>query len=214
LAATVVSASQIDLLWTDSTGETGYLVERSFDGVSGWTDISGPLAVDSTSYSDTGLAALTTYYYRVSAFSNGGSVNSNIDSATTNATPSSYDSWEAANGISGSGRGTDVDGDGFNNEFEYFFGLDPNSSANARMPAAGISTVYPSITYTYRTDDPAVTYTVQRSYDLSGWTNVNGSVVNISGPTSNGDGTSTVTVRSDVDFSTESKQFFRIKATE
>lgn len=62
LAATVVSKSQINLSWnasTDDTGVAGYHVYR--DGAL----IASPAAV---SYNDTGLAASTTYCYRVSAY--------------------------------------------------------------------------------------------------------------------------------------------------
>ena len=105
-----------------------------------------------------------------------------------------------------------MDGDGFVNEYEYYFGLDPNSNANARQPIAGIDSNAPTVRYTFRTDDPAVTYTLQTSTDLVAWGPASWTA--ILGPTPNGDGTSTITVRSDVDFSTELRQFFRIKAVE
>src|SRR5262249_51892325 len=68
LKATAVSASQIYLTWQDnSTNETGIQIERSLDGET-WVLLTtvGPNA---TSYSDTGLTAGTTYYYRVRAVS-------------------------------------------------------------------------------------------------------------------------------------------------
>jgi fibronectin type 3 domain-containing protein len=66
---TVVSASRLDVSWTASAGATGYRVERSADGSSGWTAV-GTTSV--TSFSDTGLTAATTYYYRVVASNTGG----------------------------------------------------------------------------------------------------------------------------------------------
>jgi hypothetical protein len=66
LTATATSSSQINLAWTDnSTNETGFLVERSPDGVN-FTQI-GTAAVNATTYQDAGLTASTTYYYRVRA---------------------------------------------------------------------------------------------------------------------------------------------------
>lgn len=83
LNATVSSASQINLGWTDnSTNETGFRIERSTDNVN-FTEIAvtGP---DITSYSNTGLTVNTIYYYRVRAFNDGGnSAFSNTASAST-----------------------------------------------------------------------------------------------------------------------------------
>lgn len=85
--ATAISTSQINVGWTDNSGnETGFDVERSPDGASGWAAITGsPFAADSTSCSDTGLSAGTTYYYRVRAVNGDG--NSSYTS-TANATTS------------------------------------------------------------------------------------------------------------------------------
>lgn len=67
LAATATSSSQINLTWTASTdnvGVTGYRVERSADGSTGWAEIAQPAT---PSYGDTGLTASTQYFYRVRA---------------------------------------------------------------------------------------------------------------------------------------------------
>ncbi len=69
VTATAVSASRIDLSWSAVTDATGYRVERSPDGTT-WSPLS-TVASAVTSYSDTGLAAATTYYYRIVAISNG-----------------------------------------------------------------------------------------------------------------------------------------------
>lgn len=84
LTAVTVSDSRIDLAWQDnSTGELGFKVERSLDGSTGWTQI-GTSGLSVTTYSDTGLAAATTYYYRVRAYNAGGDSDySNVASATT-----------------------------------------------------------------------------------------------------------------------------------
>jgi hypothetical protein len=83
LVATATSASQIDLSWKDnSTKETAYTLERSLDGSTNWTELTSTLPADTTTYSDTGLNAGATYYYRVKATNeNGSSDYSNIANA-------------------------------------------------------------------------------------------------------------------------------------
>jgi len=86
LSATAASASQINLSWTDNSGdEDGFRVER-WDG-SSWVEIA-TVGVDSTAYQDANLACNTTYYYRVRAYNAGGnSAYSNTAWATTDACP-------------------------------------------------------------------------------------------------------------------------------
>ncbi|MFC1752220.1 fibronectin type III domain-containing protein [Thermoproteota archaeon] len=69
LQAQAVSSSQIDLSWDDnSAGEAGFKIEQWVDG--NWNYITvGP---DTTGYSDTGLDANTTYYYRVCSYNQSG----------------------------------------------------------------------------------------------------------------------------------------------
>ena len=67
LTATAVTTTQVSLSWVDnSNNEEGFEIERSTDNVN-WTRIT---TVDPNVhlYSDTGLTANTTYYYRVRAF--------------------------------------------------------------------------------------------------------------------------------------------------
>ncbi len=87
LSATAASSSQINLGWTASTSScaVSYSVFRST--TSGFTPSSGnqiASGVSGTSFSDTGLAASTTYFYLVEASNAGGtSAPSNQASATT-----------------------------------------------------------------------------------------------------------------------------------
>lgn len=61
------STSQIALAWRDNAfNETGYAVQRSNDGVTGWADIL-LYGNNTTAATNTGLAAATSYYYRVRA---------------------------------------------------------------------------------------------------------------------------------------------------
>jgi len=95
LTATAQSSSQINLSWTASTAGTGctitYSVFRST--TSGFTPSSSnqiASGVTTTSYSDTGLAASTTYYYLVEGVDSAGSSSaSNQASATTSASSGS-----------------------------------------------------------------------------------------------------------------------------
>jgi fibronectin type 3 domain-containing protein len=83
LAATAVSGSEIDLVWTDnSSTETAFLVDRSPDGNT--FSLIASLPAGSTSYASKGLTDSTTYYYRVRAQNSFGSSGpSNTASATT-----------------------------------------------------------------------------------------------------------------------------------
>jgi rhamnogalacturonan endolyase len=83
LTATTISASRIDLAWTDTaTNETSFLIERSLNGV----DFSQVASVgaDVASYADVGLLGDTLYYYRLRASNAGGASDySNVASDTT-----------------------------------------------------------------------------------------------------------------------------------
>src|ERR1051326_2381333 len=84
LSATATSSSQINLAWTDNaSSETGFVVARATVSGGPYTDIV-TLAANSTNYTDSGLAASTTYYYVVRATNSlASSPNSNEASATT-----------------------------------------------------------------------------------------------------------------------------------
>lgn len=72
LTSTVNSVTQITLNWTDnSSDETGFKIERSPDGTTGWSQIATP-AANATSFVNTGLTASTSYHYRVRATNAGG----------------------------------------------------------------------------------------------------------------------------------------------
>jgi subtilisin family serine protease len=95
LTASVVSDSQINLNWSDtSTTEDGFRIERCIDTAANCVDIKfvqiAQFGANVTTFSNFGLQAQTTYTYRVRAFSTAGfSAYSNVVQATTQAAPPS-----------------------------------------------------------------------------------------------------------------------------
>ena len=91
LAAEASGAMQVDLVWTvPYGGPTGYQVQWSADGETGWTAVSPPHKKTSTHYSHTGRTGLTTYHYRVRAMYGDGE---GPWSATAAATTPDYGPW-------------------------------------------------------------------------------------------------------------------------
>ncbi len=73
LAATAKSSTRVDLAWIgQSSGETGFKVERATD--SGFTKnlVSDTAPAGAASYAATGLSLNNTYYFRVAAMGSGG----------------------------------------------------------------------------------------------------------------------------------------------
>ena len=93
LDATAVDSTQIDLAWNppdDDGGSpiTGYRIEMSPNGTSGWDDLEENTGSDDTFFSDTTLSPNSTRHYRVSAI-NGDNLTSdpsNVANATTSGT--------------------------------------------------------------------------------------------------------------------------------
>jgi hypothetical protein len=84
LTATASSGSKINLSWTDnSSKETGFKIERSTSPTTGFVQVA-TTGANITTYTNTGLVAGKTYYYRVRAYSStlGNSSYSEIKSAT------------------------------------------------------------------------------------------------------------------------------------
>jgi hypothetical protein len=87
LSASAASSSQINLSWTQTSGATSYDIYRDTSISGAFPRIGSEPTVGSgstTSYSDTGLAANTTYYYKISALNaSGESAASDAASART-----------------------------------------------------------------------------------------------------------------------------------
>ena len=92
LTATAMGRHQIDLSWTapdqDGGAEiSGYKIESSADGSTGWTDVIADTGTDATTYAPTGLRPNTTVHYRVSAINSEGTSDA---SDTANATTDDF----------------------------------------------------------------------------------------------------------------------------
>jgi len=94
-APSVISDTQINLSWSaaiDNIAVTGYNLQRATD--SGFTTGLANIPLGNvTSYNNTGLAADTTYYYRIKAVDAAGNLSaySNTVNATTDETP--FEAW-------------------------------------------------------------------------------------------------------------------------
>lgn len=134
LNATAVSDSRINLNWVDQAGnEDGYRVERSANGSTGWTAIASNLNANSTSYSNTGLAPSTEYFYRVTGFnSSPDSLNYSQVAAATTQDPPPYVDYIAQSqsasegGVSGSYTNTHNDDDSVQSITEQESGGNPS----------------------------------------------------------------------------------------
>ena len=92
VTATPLSSSSIRVDWTDSTGETSYSYYR-WTG-SAWANI-GTGAANATAFSQSGLAAGTTYYYLVCANNGAGQTCANWVSVTTPGAPTAPSNMSA-----------------------------------------------------------------------------------------------------------------------
>jgi RHS repeat-associated protein len=97
LSASAASGTQINVYWSDNSGNESYFkLERKTGSGGSWSQIATPSA-NATSYGDSGLSNGTDYYYRVRAFGNDmDSGYSNESGATTHAPPAAPSSLGAS----------------------------------------------------------------------------------------------------------------------
>ncbi len=98
LTATTAGSSQIDLEWTDNSGdEEGFIIQRSITSGSGFVDVD-TVGADSSIFSDVSLNEYTTYYYKVAAYNaNGRSDSNEANAATSLAAPSGLSATTMSN---------------------------------------------------------------------------------------------------------------------
>jgi regulation of enolase protein 1 (concanavalin A-like superfamily) len=101
-------ASAINLSWHDVAGETGYTIERSLSGTSGWVT-AGTAPAGALGFDDLGLAAGTTYYYRVHASNGSGD---GPWSTVTSASTSTHSSFISENIGTAAWGSTSVESEG------------------------------------------------------------------------------------------------------
>jgi phosphodiesterase/alkaline phosphatase D-like protein len=164
LGATTVSASRVDLAWTDnSLNETGFVVERATNA-----QFTGAVALPAetgTSRSDTGLDPNQDYWYRVRAHhANGSSAWSNAATAKTNAVaPVVATSAAGSIGETTATLNGTVNPQGATTTYRFEYGIAPafdqrapatNASGGAgrsNAPAtAALTGLRPATTYQYR----------------------------------------------------------------
>ena len=92
LTAIASSSTVIGLSWTNVANESSYLLEWSANGTTGWTQIGGTIAANTTTYSHTGLNPGTLYYYRVKAIGDNVTYSNSNYSPVTSTTTSAIDS--------------------------------------------------------------------------------------------------------------------------
>jgi len=84
LSATASGSTTINLAWTDnSSNETGFKIERKTGSGGTYAEIVSNQAANSTSYSNTGLTAGTTYYYRIRSYNAAGNSSYSTEIAAT-----------------------------------------------------------------------------------------------------------------------------------
>ncbi len=105
LTVTAVSAYQIDLSWTDNSGnEIGYMIERAPSSGGPWAT-NETVRAGITNYSDTNVTFNTTYYYRVRGFNqSANSAYSNTTNATTPTPPFPIITLQPASQVKGLGQ--------------------------------------------------------------------------------------------------------------
>lgn len=146
--ATAVSASQIDLGWTDATNETSYrLVAKS----GGAVVAEIPLPEGASSYEHTELTSSTTYSYELTAINAGGSSAAASASATTAAGPPPAPSDITATAVSTSQ--IDVSWSPVSGATHYFLAIDGSETP--------MSLTATSFTHTGLTPGSTHTYAVQ-----------------------------------------------------
>jgi len=194
------STTRIDVSWTDNAdNEEGFHLERSPNGVDNWTVIA-TLTANETNHSDNGLAASTTYHYRVRAYNGvGDSAYSNVDSVTTLSSgvvaPTAGFSFNTS-GLTANFTDTSTDSDGTIASWSWNFGDGATSTTqnpSHTYSASGVYTVQLTVTDNDGASDNLnrnVTVVDTRQAPIARFTSrVSGLTVNFTDTSTDSDGT-------------------------
>jgi hypothetical protein len=129
---------------------------------------------------------------------------------TGGGTVSDFDAWATANGVDPGDMNGDDDGDGVTNEFEYAFGLNPQSGASANALTTPLDKATGKFSYTRRTASlTSLDYSILTSTTLAGWTEDLGATQVVTGTVGE---VETVEVTLSPALLTEGKLFIQIDA--
>ncbi len=151
----------------------------------------------------------TTYYFAVTAYDTA-DLESHPSNELSHTLPSDPlfdndqdglpDQWESMHGLSTSvdgsyndGRDGDPDGDGISNFLEYVLDSDPQAAEPAQLRSPQLmrdettGKRYLTISVRHRTNDPRIVYQIQRSSNLTIWTNAQAEVIAPPVPNSGGE---------------------------
>lgn len=178
LNAEVLSPTSIALTWTDnSNDELNFELQRSTLAGRAYSTIA-TLPANTISYTDSGLATNTRYYYRVKATNaNGDSFYTNVADAIVFANDIAewrYNQLGTTANTGAAANSADPDNDGLNNLTEYALGTDPDSAAGIdgalSQPRASVvndgGVDYLQITINRALDRTDLDYLVEVSADL------------------------------------------------
>ena len=199
LVATAISATRIDLSWSDnSSNETGFDIERCQGaGCDTFANIA-QAAAGATSYSDTGRASGTTYRYRVRAFNAGGqSGYSDPATATTPTTSQSHvgnlngtatstkNNWQASVTVTAHDAshaaliGAVVTG-AWSGGFSATASCTTNSAGQCTVQSGNINRNRSSVTFTVTNVASALAYSAAGNHDPDG--SSNGTTITVNKP--------------------------------
>jgi fibronectin type 3 domain-containing protein len=154
LTASPVSASTIDLSWTDnSDDEDGFEIHRSLSSDSAYSLIH-TTAADATSYSSGGLSESTTYYYRVyakngaglSGYAQANATTGSASDSTPPSTPANLNATAVSSSQINLSWNVSTDNVGVTGYKVYRGGTYLKQVADTSTSDSGLS---PSTTYTY-----------------------------------------------------------------
>lgn len=199
---------QIALAWGASSTAWQYTVQRSSTSGGGFYNIAG--LGTATSYTDQGLDPATTYYYRIVPVNAGGDGDASVEvSATTEGVaPAGIATWRqthfgTSEATGNAANDADPDADGVANLLEYALAGDPMVAENDLLPVTAVEADHLKLSFD-SIDDPALTYEVLASDDLTTWSPIWTSETNVLG---------LVTVTDPEPLSAHPRRFLRLRVT-